>query len=117
MSNNARDHRGGPAELHDWDSIAQSLDAYGNAVLPGWLTAAQCERLTGMYGWADGYRARIVMARHGFGKGEYKYFAYPLPPLLDELRHGSIRIWYPSQIDGTNNSAMMCAIPPHLRNS
>src|SRR6202140_1249010 len=88
VSNNARDHRGGPAELHDWDSIAQSLDAYGNAVLPGLLTVAQCERLTGMYGRADGYRARIVMARHGFGKGEYKYFAYPLPPLLDELRHG-----------------------------
>src|SRR3984893_655392 len=88
VSNNARDHRGGPAELHDWDSIAQSLDAYGNAVLPGLLTAAQCERLKGMYGSADGYRARIVMARHGFGKGEYKYFAYPLPPLLDELRHG-----------------------------
>ena len=40
-----------------------------------------------MYPQEDGYRTKIVMARHGFGRGEYKYFAYPLPPLLDELRH------------------------------
>jgi len=87
VSNNSGDHRGGAAVLHDEDSIAQSLDAYGNTVLPRLLTAAQCEELAGMYGRAYGYRARIVMARHGFGKGEYKYFAYPLPPLLNELRH------------------------------
>jgi len=87
MSNNSRYRRGHAVGLQDWDSIAQMLDAYGNAVLPGLLTAAQCEQLAGMYGRADGYRARIVMARHGFGKGEYKYFDYPLPPLLDELRH------------------------------
>ena len=74
-------------ELKDLESIAQSLDAHGNAVLPGLLTAVQCEHLAAMYGRADSYRARIVMARHGFGKGEYKYFAYPLPPLLDQLRH------------------------------
>ena len=87
VSKSSRDSRGQAVGLQDWDSIAQSLDAHGNAVLPELLTAAQCEQLAAMYGRADGYRARIVMARHGFGKGEYKYFAYPLPPLLRELRH------------------------------
>jgi len=75
------------AELQDWESISQSLDARGNAILPLLLTAAQCEQLAALYGRGDCYRSRIVMARHGFGKGEYKYFAYPLPPLLEELRH------------------------------
>ncbi len=87
LSNTSRARRGHAATLRDWESIAQSLDAHGNAVLPGLLTAAQCERLAAMYARTEGYRSRIVMARHGFGRGEYKYFAYPLPPLLDELRH------------------------------
>ncbi|MGH8389938.1 MAG: 2OG-Fe(II) oxygenase [Pseudomonas sp.] len=71
----------------DWASIERSLDAHGNAVLPGLLTAGQCAALAELYPQEEGYRARIVMARHGFGRGEYKYFAYPLPPLLDQLRH------------------------------
>lgn len=72
---------------HDWAGIERSLDAQGNAVLPGLLTPAQCEALASRYAQEDGYRSRIAMARHGFGRGEYKYFAYPLPPLLDQLRH------------------------------
>ena len=75
-----------PAD-YDWASIGRSLDAHGNAVLPGLLTAAQCDELAALYPREDGYRSRVVMARHGFGRGEYKYFSYPLPPLLDELRH------------------------------
>jgi hypothetical protein len=71
----------------DWDGIGQSLDASGFAVLPALLKRRQCEALAALYPQEDGYRARIVMARHGFGRGEYKYFAYPLPPLLDSLRH------------------------------
>ncbi|RZS78906.1 2OG-Fe(II) oxygenase [Pigmentiphaga kullae] len=74
-------------ETYDWPGIEQSLDAQGNAVLPSLLTAGQCDGLAALYAREDGYRARIVMARHGFGRGEYKYFAYPLPPLLDQLRH------------------------------
>ncbi|WP_454727410.1 MULTISPECIES: 2OG-Fe(II) oxygenase [Cupriavidus] len=74
-------------ETYDWVGIERSLDAHGNAVLPGLLTAAQCDDLAALYPREDGYRARIVMARHGFGRGEYKYFAYPLPPLLGQLRH------------------------------
>jgi hypothetical protein len=56
-------------------------------VLPGLLTAKQCDAIAKLYPQEEGYRARIVMARHGFGRGEYKYFAYPLPPLLNTLRH------------------------------
>jgi hypothetical protein len=67
--------------------IEGSLDAHGHAVLPGLLSEAQCQALATLYPREDGYRSRIVMARHGFGRGEYKYFAYPLPPLLDTLRH------------------------------
>lgn len=76
-----------PAAPHDWVGIEASLDAHGHAVLPGLLTAAQCEALAALYPHQEGFRSRVVMARHGFGRGEYKYFAYPLPPLLQELRH------------------------------
>lgn len=72
---------------YDWADVERALDARGNAVLPGLLTAAQCEALAALYAREEGYRTRIVMARHGFGRGEYKYFAYPLPPLVDGLRH------------------------------
>jgi len=72
---------------YDWVRIGRSLDMYGNAVLPGLLTVEQCAALALLYPLEEGYRTRIVMARHGFGRGEYKYFAYPLPPLLDRLRH------------------------------
>lgn len=72
---------------YDWADVERSLDARGNAVLPGLLTGAQCEVLAALYAREEGYRTRIVMGRHGFGRGEYKYFAYPLPPLIDGLRH------------------------------
>lgn len=70
----------------DWTAATQSLDAHGNAILPGLLTPAQCTDLADAYSETDRYRSRIVMARHGFGRGEYQYFAYPLPPLLLGLR-------------------------------
>lgn len=70
----------------DWTAITQSLDTHGNAVLPALLTPGQCAALAAAYSATDRYRSRIVMARHGFGRGEYKYFSYPLPPLLQSLR-------------------------------
>jgi hypothetical protein len=70
----------------DWTDTAAALDAHGSAVLPGLLTPGQCADLADAY-MADGrYRSRVVMARHGFGRGEYKYFRYPLPDLLQDLR-------------------------------
>jgi hypothetical protein len=72
----------------DWNAIAAQLDASGNAVLPALLTPDQCADLVALYPQANRFRSRIVMARHGFGQGEYQYFAYPLPPLLQALREG-----------------------------
>ena len=51
------------------------------------MSPEQCSAIAALYDREDGFRSRIVMARHGFGRGEYKYFAYPLPPLLEQLRH------------------------------
>ena len=70
----------------DWPALSHELDSQGCAVLPALLTPAQCDALGALY-LDDGlFRSRIVMARHGFGSGEYKYFAYPLPPLVQDLR-------------------------------
>jgi hypothetical protein len=72
----------------DWMRVAAELDQQGWAVLPGLLTAAQCIATAALYESDDAFRSRVVMARHGFGKGEYKYFRYPLPPLVARLRAG-----------------------------
>ncbi|WP_174246421.1 2OG-Fe(II) oxygenase [Burkholderia sp. L27(2015)] len=73
-------------QAQDWPAIEQSLYTDGNALLPALLTAAQCEELAAMYEQDQHFRTRVVMARHGFGLGEYKYFAYPLPNILAQLR-------------------------------
>jgi uncharacterized protein len=70
----------------DWHRISSDLDAYGCAIAPSVLTAEQCAALSATYTDEDLFRSRVVMARHGFGRGEYKYFRYPLPPLIATLR-------------------------------
>jgi len=70
----------------DWTRIARDLDEQGWAILPGLLNTAQCAATATLYDWPDGFRSKVVMARHGFGKGEYQYFRYPLPPLISKLR-------------------------------
>jgi uncharacterized protein len=70
----------------DWPSITTELDAQGAAMIPGLVTRAECDGLVALYSNDAHFRSHVVMARHGFGKGEYKYFAYPLPPLVAELR-------------------------------
>jgi hypothetical protein len=69
-----------------WDQVSSDLDAYGSAVLQKLLTPRDCERLAARYADDDGFRSRIVMSRHGFGRGEYKYFSYPLPEPIASLR-------------------------------
>lgn len=63
----------------DWANIAAQLDAYGCATTGRLLTSQQCVGLAETYASDTLFRSRVVMARHGFGRGEYKYFAYPLP--------------------------------------
>ena len=74
-----------------WPGIRSELDARGFAVAPQLLTAVECRALRGMYGETELFRSRIVMDRHNFGRGEYQYFAYPLPPLVAALREAAYR--------------------------
>ena len=70
----------------DWERVADELDARGAATTGPLLDPAECRALAALYAGETGFRSRVVMARHGFGQGEYKYFAYPLPPRVAELR-------------------------------
>jgi hypothetical protein len=70
----------------DWERLSRELDASGNAVAPKLLTQAECQALAAFYSAENSFRSRVVMGRHGFGRGEYKYFAYPLPAIVAELR-------------------------------
>ncbi|MBV8800338.1 MAG: 2OG-Fe(II) oxygenase [Alphaproteobacteria bacterium] len=70
----------------DWQAAAGELDAFGCAFVQRLLNAEECQLLVALYAEERGFRKRVVMAQHGFGRGEYKYFAYPLPPLVAKLR-------------------------------
>jgi uncharacterized protein len=70
----------------DWAQATSELDAQGCAVLRDLLAPDECAALAAMYPDDGHFRSRIVMGRHGFGRGEYKYFSYPLPDLIAELR-------------------------------
>ena len=76
----------GRARALDWNRASRDLDAAGNAVLEGLLSPDECRSLAGLYSADHSFRSRIVMARHGFGRGEYKYFCYPLPEIIAGLR-------------------------------
>jgi hypothetical protein len=82
------DARDVPARVgaRDWPAVESHLDTYGWATLPGLLTADETAALAGLYDVADLFRSRVIMARHGFGRGEYQYFAYPLPAIVEALR-------------------------------
>jgi hypothetical protein len=70
----------------DWQCVEDELNAFGCARVPGLLAPADCTQLAAGYDEADRFRSRIVMARHGFGRGEYQYFRYPLPDTVQALR-------------------------------
>jgi hypothetical protein len=70
----------------DWEKITRDLDTRGSAVIERVLSPAQCRAIAAMYEADERFRSKVVMERHGFGRGEYKYFNYPLPPLVDDLR-------------------------------
>ena len=97
----------------DWKRVEQDLDAQGSAITGRLLSPAECQAVAGLYQKDDVFRKHIVMARHGFGRGEYKYFKYPLPDLVEHLRTAvypllvpianrwnnamRISVWYPEK--------------------
>ena len=79
-----------PAEVriagYDWDVIGSDLRAFGAAVFDKLLTPGECQDISALYSCGEYFRSHIHMARHGFGRGEYRYFNYPLPSLVADLR-------------------------------
>jgi hypothetical protein len=76
----------GRVERIDWERIYADLDAQGWAIAPKLLTHTEADAVAGLYDRGDGFRSHVIMGRHGFGRGEYKYFSYPLPPIIQSLR-------------------------------
>ena len=71
---------------YDWEELTAQLDGYGNAVMQGLLSPQECDDVATLYPQDGKFRSHVHMARHGFGKGEYKYFKYPLPDQIGGLR-------------------------------
>lgn len=70
----------------DWTDIARTLDEDGATIMRGLLGPKDCVAVSHLYDDDGAFRSRVVMSRHGFGRGEYKYFAYPLPDIVGRLR-------------------------------
>jgi len=85
-------------EAFGWPEIEASLGRQGFATLPGLLSRRECEAIAALYADDARFRSRIVMERHAFGLGEYKYLRYPLPPLVDAVR----RACYPRLVPVAN---------------
>ena len=92
----------------DWGRVSQDLDARGSATIERLLSSAECGAVAALYPTDALFRSRVVMARHGFGRGEYKYFSYPLPDLIAGLRTAI----YPHLVPLANrwNAAMRIAV-------
>ena len=71
----------------DWERASHNLDVHGSAMIQDLLTAAECGSLSMLYSIDHLFRSRVIMGRHGFGRGEYKYFSYPLPDIVAGLRN------------------------------
>ena len=72
----------------DWNAVAQALDGHGCAVIDALLSPAECRAMAALYAQRAHFRSRVVMEHHGFGRGEYQYFQYPLPDPVAALRTG-----------------------------
>jgi uncharacterized protein len=76
----------GPTTAIDWNQVSSDLDRQGGAMIENLLEREECGALARLYSQDDLFRSRVVMAKHGFGRGEYKYFRYPLPEPVASLR-------------------------------
>jgi hypothetical protein len=70
----------------DWQRVFEDLDAEGNAIIKAVLSPAECDEVRTLYDRSNLFRSQVIMERHGFGQGEYRYFRYPLPDLITTLR-------------------------------
>ena len=96
-------------EAADWERVARDLDAQGAAVIEALLDPEECREAAALYASGNIFRSRVAMAQHGFGRGEYKYFKYPLPEIVETLR----RLAYPHLVPIANrwNAAMGISAP------
>jgi hypothetical protein len=97
----------GMQDDHDWAALAADLDARGWAMLPGLLDPATCAAVASGYDAPEQFRSKVVMARHGFGRGEYRYYRYPLPDPIASLRAAL----YPRLVGIANRWHERLAIP------
>jgi len=89
----------------DWGHLASELDGQGSALVEGLLEPDECRFLAALYSQDNRFRSRVVMSRHGFGRGEYKYFSYPSRRRLASFELPSTRGWRRLRTGGTNRSA------------
>lgn len=75
-----------PIQTPNWPDLERSLDQDGSAIIRNLLPSTLCRRLSSLYAEPEHFRSRVIMARHGFGRGEYQYFRYPLPDIVQQLR-------------------------------
>ena len=109
MSDVAIKHR---VDAIDWPTLYAELDGQGWGALPTLLTAAECDATSRLYSDGTGFRSHVVMARHGFGQGEYRYFDYPLPSLVQELRASLYRRLVPLANGWHERMGMDIRFPP-----
>src|SRR5882724_11812877 len=88
----------------DWDRVARDLDTEGNATLERLVSPDECRMTAALYGCDELFRSRVVMGQHGFGRGEYKYFSYPLPDIIEILR--ASLYWWLAAVANRWNTAM-----------
>lgn len=96
-----------PLARYDWPALLQQLDERGFAVFPGILDHFSCDALATLYTHETAFRSQVIMARHGFGQGEYRYFSYPLPAIVQQLRQQL----YPLLVPLANHWATRLRLP------
>ncbi|HEY9754253.1 MAG TPA: 2OG-Fe(II) oxygenase [Oculatellaceae cyanobacterium] len=97
---------------YNWQALLTELDGYGYTVLHNLFSPEECEHISNLYPDDTLFRSRVHMARHGYGKGEYGYFKYPLPDLIDEFRTAL----YPRLVEQANRWNDSMGIGQHFPN-
>ena len=97
----------------DWAAVRESLGQYGYALTPALLTPSECEDLVNLYHSEDAFRSHIIMSRYRFGRGDYKYFDYPLPAIVQNLREHSYPYLVPLANEWNQSLGLSEVFPSH----